>query len=420
MVIYDDKTQGIIKSGSCFFINSVKSDAEVVFRASYIVGSNLHIDGKITASFDLIVLGDVEAQDIDVKGGFICLGNCNIDNSITVQGKMFGKSVRAKHIDVHDEMIAQEIDVEELNVDGNIILGQTLAVEISAESGQKILCGETAYGAGKISAYEIITGEELDMDGGMKAVVEPSKILVGQTHESQTGALGKKYAMKNDYNSYLTELRKNDEDKTLQTSIIRWQRVLNEANGVVKQSKFVCYDIGILLSLIELSNSIYFRGWEKIAQWQQSFLEKFNKMANGEELEIPKSLTLNGLAVGQRIRHNIYGIGTIQTLSKGNIVKATVSFESGKTSEFQMNIAIKNFTLAEDKVLTPTEILNMLFIQPKEYGEWISYLNVLRIYGDKLSKKLYNISMELLYSAIGIKSKFMMDRLQENGWEDNV
>lgn len=420
MAIYDDKTQWIIKSGKYYFINTIKSRNEAVFKASYIVGSNLHIEGKITASFDLIVLGDVEAQEIDVKGVFICLGNCIVNNSITVQGKMFGKTIRAKNIEVHDEITAQEIDVDVLNVEGNIIVGQTLAVEISAESGQKILCGETAYGAGTISAHEIITGEELDMDDGTKSIVKPRRILVEATQESQLEFFGKKYSIRNDYNSYLTILSNNFENDTLKSSIVRWRSALNEVREIIKQSKFVCYDIGILLSLIELSNSAYFIGWEKIEQWQQIFLDKFNKMANGEELEIPKLLSLNNLAIDQRIRHKTYGTGTIKKLSNGNIVKATVTFDSGKTIDFQMDIAIKHFSLVEDTELTPEEILKKLFIKPEGYGEWLAYLNVLRTYRNKLSKKLYSLSMDMLYSAIGIKVKFLMDRIKENGWEDNV
>ena len=142
-------------------------------------------------------------------------------------------------------------------------------------------------------------------------------------------------------------------------------------------------------------------------------------MANKEELEIPKSLTLDNLFVNQKVRNTTYGTGVIKTLSKAGIVKATVAFDSGKTVEFIMDIAIKNFSLAEDDVLSPDEIFNMLFIKPQSYGEWLSYLNVLKTHGDKLNKNLYNLSMDLIYSSIGIKAKFIMDRLNENGWKDN-
>ena len=417
MAIYDDKTQGIIKSGNYFFINAIKSRTEAIFKASYIVGSSLHIDGKITASFDLIIVGDVEAEDIDIKG---CLGNCDVQNSITVQGKIFGKNIRAKDIEAHDEITANEIVTDVINADGNIIIGQTLAVEELAKSGQKIICGETAYGAGKISAQEIITGEELDMDDGMKSVVDiPNRIYLGDTNENQRAKLCKKYAIRNDYNTYLNELHKNEDDKILLGALSRWRKTLDTVSGIIKQNKFICYDIGLLLSLIELSNSSYLSGWERLAQWQQLFIDKFKKMANKEELEIPKSLTLDNLFVNQKVRNTTYGTGVIKTLSKAGIVKATVAFDSGKTVEFIMDIAIKNFSLAEDDVLSPDEIFNMLFIKPQSYGEWLSYLNVLKTHGDKLNKNLYNLSMDLIYSSIGIKAKFIMDRLNENGWKDN-
>ena len=102
MAVYDDKTSGIIKAGdrdNCFIISNVKSRTEAIFKASYIVASSLRISGKITALFDLIVLGDVEADDIEVKGKFICMGDCTVENSIIVQDKMFVKQVKAKNPD---------------------------------------------------------------------------------------------------------------------------------------------------------------------------------------------------------------------------------------------------------------------------------------------------------------------------------
>lgn len=419
MATYDDKTQGIVKSGNYFFINSIKSRTEAIFKASYIVGSNLQIEGKITALFDLIVVGNIYAHDIEVKGNLICLGNCTVINSITVQGKLFAKSVRAKTIEVHDEITAQEVDVNFLNVDGNIMVGKTLAVENSVDCGQKIMCGETAYGAGTLSAYEIITGEELDMDDGFKSVLEPCRIQTVEVKGHEIGMLGKKFAIRNDYNSFLTELKKVN-NVSLDGSINRWKRTLDEVSDIVKQHKFACYDIGILLSLVEISNSIYFSGWEKIEQWQQYIFDKFNKIANGEELEEPTPLTLDSLAVDQRVRSKIYGLGTIKKLSKIPHIKATVAFDTGKEADFQMDIAIKHFSSVEDDILSPEKRLEMLFIKPKEYGEWLAYLNVLRTYGNKFNKNLYNISIDLLYSIIGIKSKFIMERLKENGWKDNV
>lgn len=418
MAIYDDKTQGIIKSENRFFINTIKSRTEAIFRASYVVGSNLYIDGKITASFDLIVLGDVYAQDIDIKGLFVCLGNCKVENSITVQGKMFVKNIKAKNIEIHDDLMAQSIDVDVLFVEGNVIVGKTLAVEISAESGLKILCGETAYGAGTLAAREIITGEELDMDDGKKSIVEPRRVSLSDVQGNAIETSKKKFLYKNDYISYLNKLQNTD--AIVQETIGRWKRTLNEVSQIVRQDKFVCYDLGVLLSLVELSNSCYFNGWEKISQWEQLFIEKFNRMANKEELETPVHMSWNDCVVGKRIRHKTYGKGTIKEVDNDSAIKAKVEFDSGKTVNFQIDIAMQFCSLVDDNALSTDELLDRLFIKPTEYGEWTSYLNVLSLYGDKLSKNLYDVTMDLLYSVVDLQSNTIIDIFMEIGGSNNV
>ena len=62
--------------------------------------------------------------------------------------------------------MAQSIDADIVQADGNIIIGKTLAVEEKAQTYQKVICGETAYGAGKIIASTILTSEPLDLDDG--------------------------------------------------------------------------------------------------------------------------------------------------------------------------------------------------------------------------------------------------------------
>ena len=67
MTTYDDKSKNIIASGDCFILSQCKEYDDVTFKASYVVVSNIKCHGKITALFDLAVLGDVEAAEIDVK-----------------------------------------------------------------------------------------------------------------------------------------------------------------------------------------------------------------------------------------------------------------------------------------------------------------------------------------------------------------
>ena len=418
MAVYDDKTPGIIKSGNYSMISSVKSRTEAVFKASYIVASGIQVEGKITALFDLIVIGDVVAHDIDVKGKFVCLGNCQVGNSVTVQDKLFVKEISAKSIEVHDDITAQEIDVDVLRADGNVIVGQTLATEELAYSEQNILCGETAYGAGRISAHAIITGEELDMDDGEDAVVDPNKIVFDDNSGNQKSVNGKKYAEKNDFESYLGELFDNcGMDDIKQYTVVRWLRILKKVCEVEQQINFECYDVGLVLGLTEIRFSEYFSGWETIAKWQKDFLEKFNKMANGESVSQETKLTVKTLSVGQRLVHSTYGIGSIVDIKKKDKTLVEVLFDSGKKLSFQMEIALKFFSRADAP--TAEEIISKLYIKPEEFEEWANYIQILEVYGHMFSPKLNECAMDLLCSKIGVKSKFVLDRIKENGWSDD-
>ncbi len=417
MAIYDDKTAGIIKADEYFIINEVKSRTDAVFKASYLVASNLRVSGKITALFDLIVVGDVSAEDIDVKGKFICLGDCTVRNSIVVQDKMSVQQVKAQTIEVHDEIIAQEIDVDNMKADGNIIVGQTLATEELAYSEQNILCGDTAYGAGEISARSIITVNELDMDNGVDAAVNPNIIVFEEKKEASVTPQGGNYAVKNDYESYFNELWVEG-DEILKDKIFRWRRALKETEELLAQaeSTFSCFDVGLLLTLTEIANSNYFDEWFEIEAWWKNLLAHFNNIAEGNLIGLKKNLTIDDFAVNLRIKHVTFGTGTVSAVRGGGMVD--ILFDSGKRSSFQLGIALKFFSLEEINAVTSEQLRAQLFVEPMEFSEWLAYLNVLELYAHVFSPKLLTILEELLYAKMGLKPKFVAERIKENGWDD--
>lgn len=421
MAVYDDKTSGIIKAGdrdNCFIISNVKSRTEAIFKASYIVASSMRVSGKITALFDLIVLGDVEADDIEVKGKFICMGDCTVENSIIVQDKMFVKQVKAKNIEVHDQITAQEIDVDVIKADGNIIVGQTLATEELAFSEQNILCGETAYGAGQISANSIITVEELDMDDGEDAVVEPNKIVFKGKKYERNFDYGKKYIDKNDYESYFSDLL-TDCDDTMKYNIVRWCRALREIEEIINKKELDCFNLGLFLTLTEINFSSYFKGWDTISQWWNSLFKHFNSIANGEGLGVEKKISMADFTINQRVRHDKYGTGKVTGTRKASgETMADIMFDGGKTISFKLDIAIKFFSLEKESKYTPEELKEKLFIAPIEYGEWLAFLSIMEMYDHVYSPNLNKILNDLLYSKIGLKTKFIEERIKDNGWNE--
>lgn len=427
MTVFDDKTEGIIKvtdRKNCFIIHNVECQTDVVFKTSYIVAAGLQILGKITAQFDLIVLGDVKAKEIDVKGEFICIGDCVVEDNIVVHDRLMGKLIKAKSIEVHDQIVAQEIDAKTILADDNIIVGQTLAIESYASSGRNILCGETAYGAGKIAARAVLTVDEIDMDDGVDAVINPHAYEPPEKEEPQTGGhiyeTAKQYEKKNDYEGFLTALDKS-RDNAFKTVLVRWRKALRTADEMFQagdSGASSCRDIGLLLNLTEIINSEYFKEWDKIKAWQILLLHHFND-ACGEPAEgtlVP--MEIEDFTLGKHIVHKVYGEGDIvgERFPNGKVIK--VKFDNGEIKEFKPGSIKKTSFFLKVKASSEKDIdiIDRFYIRPSSYEEWLAFLKVLQAYGVTYSAKLAECAYEMLYTKIGLKAKFIADRIKENGW----
>lgn len=417
MITYDDKSKGAVSVGNTnnsFIINNIEDCGEIVFKASYIIAADLIVSGKIIALFDLIVLGNVKAYNIEVKGKFVCLGNCDVEESIIVNGKIIAQGIKAKNVESHEQVISQEIDVKTIKVEGNILVGQTLAIEDLAYSEQNILCGETAYGAGRISASCITTVEELDLDRGIDAVVNPNKINFDKNNSLGGFDFGRQYIAKNNFNDYLKELNGTN-DRQLLNSLKRWQSTLNKTAELFKDKEpknLDCYDLGLLLTLTEISQSIYFKGWTKIQDWNSRVQSHFDKLmsANSSDIDIPMSIT--DFKIGKRVIHKNFGPGKIVSI---NNLRVKVLFDTGAEREFGLTVGRKFFSVEREKTGNISEINERLYINPMGYGEWIAFISILKLYGSLYNEKLVEIIEDLLYSKVGLKTKFVKEIIRNNG-----
>jgi hypothetical protein len=51
------------------------------------------------------------------------------------------------------------------------------------------------------------------------------------------------------------------------------------------------------------------------------------------------------------------------------------------------------------------------------YDQWLEALTILRRFGTLIDKSVYSLAYELVISNIGLKAKFVSERLNEKGWE---
>lgn len=351
MSTYDDKTQGISESNGRFILPEFKPCDEATFKASYIVASNVECNGKITALFDLTVLGNLEAAELDVKGRFICIGKCEVSGAVIVQNDIWAEDIRADSIETHDRIVAQEIDVGTVNADGNIVAGKILAVEKLAQSAKNILCGETAYGSGKVAANAVITGEPIDLDEGAEAVIAPYSYAPTAVSPVSAEASGvylisqrtTEFASTGNWVAYLDLLAKSavcEEDKL---KFERWSGILWEAESITRKG-IECYkNVGLLIWVVEIANSDYFVDWSVTGSLLAALNRHFAKLVQSDKSSVVCSI--------------------------------------------------------------------------KSYGEWLQALKVLHQFAKSMDNAVYDVAFELLVSNLGLKAKFVSERLNEKGWK---
>lgn len=268
MSIYDDKTEGIIESDGRFVLPIFMTCSEATFKASYVVASDMKCTGKVTALFDLTVLGDVEAVELDVKGKFICTGKCVISGILIAQYGIWVNDIRAQAIESRDRIIAQEIDADEIEADGDIVVGKCLAIKKLAHSDNNIICGETAYGAGKIVANIVITGEPIDLDNGADAVVNPNEYNTSQVEtpilvadNASTVSAPSDFASSGDWLGYLDWLIEDSVVESEKARFAFWKATLSKVDGLVRNGITGGLDLKLLIWTLEIACSDYFSSW---------------------------------------------------------------------------------------------------------------------------------------------------------------
>ena len=419
MVVYDDKTPNAITSGTQLLIPISHSADDVTFKASYIVSSNLNCKGKVTALFDLTVFGDVHADEIDVKGRFICMGHCIVSGAIVVQNDMWCEDVQAASIVCHDRVVAQSIDADTIFAEGSIIIGKTLAIEGKAKTNQNLLCGETAYGAGKIMASHILTVEPLDLDDGVEALESPFQYMPSAHSEVfiETSKESAKYEKDNDFSGYISALMRNSEEYT-HKQLTKYLKVLKAVEMAAPSSISEFRDVSLLIWLIEMSQSVYFKSWNTITEWTAAVLSHFQNMAEGKPSVSIHGKPADKLAEGYTISHKKYGVGVVEnvvSISSGKTV--IINFEKFGEKKFPLPDSLKYFLiLSETSAFSDEEIKNSMTCDIESYDEWLYALEIINKNRERLGDSLHNAIFEMLIEKIGLKAKFVKDRFGEKGW----
>lgn len=413
MVFYDDKVAGVTNNKGNLSIDAVQANEDITFKASFVVTGDLSCAGKVTGLFDLIVLGNVYAKEIDVKGRFVCLGECVIEDSVVVQYDIYANTMRAESVVGREQIVAGSMDVGTVSSEGNIIVSKVLSVNNRAETQQKILCGETAYGSGAIAAACVLTGEPLDMDDGDEIETPPCKYESKGTAYQQNSAPEKNpFIQGNDFKEYIYScLIPAEESK--KATFERYLEVLKKVEMFASTQFTGVKDAALLLSMIELSNSPYFSDWETIRQWTQEFRDYFSELIVEKAFDASKLKPIYDLRVGLHVWHEKYKKGIVENIIMFNGNRfAEVLFEDFGKKKFTALEKSGKFKKIEDDAVSSTSGKGSVQCDVRSYSEWISAIHTLENNKEFLGKELYVIINELLIDKMGLKGKYIEDRFK--------
>lgn len=150
--------------GGINIAEAIQTDKKLYFNESYfVVGSKLSAQ-TIYATYDLSIMGDVEADSIEVNGDLYVKGNIKASSircqKLTCLGKTFADSI------VCDEgIVAKNVVSDELQTQGSVIVSDSIIINEECTVDGNIIAGEGISGTGRISANSAIAGDYYDFDG---------------------------------------------------------------------------------------------------------------------------------------------------------------------------------------------------------------------------------------------------------------
>lgn len=160
-----------IQIGGKNLIQAFSSNVPLMFNESYtIIGDDMKSE-YIRACYNLTIIGNVNAKEIEVKGNLTVLGdikaekiNCN--NNLLCEGNII-----AEHIEVGNDLIVESIKkCKNLYCGGKLIAKKSMDIN-DTEVEDVVFAGEGIVGTGKFSSKSAVAVDYFDFNGEIKGKI---------------------------------------------------------------------------------------------------------------------------------------------------------------------------------------------------------------------------------------------------------
>ena len=175
--------------GNKNILDSFNSDDVVIFNESYVIVGEETTAKKISATYDLTIIGDIEVDEIIVNGELTVIGNITANKLTCANTFMCKGHVDSDYIFVGD-IVANSVKCVDFICEGNALIKTTIDIDESSKTEKLMVAGEGIMGAGSFAALTAIANEYFEFSGEVQGKVvelESDKTLSEITVPTQGG-----------------------------------------------------------------------------------------------------------------------------------------------------------------------------------------------------------------------------------------
>lgn len=160
----------VLQAGNVNVAEAIESENDIYFNETYVVVGDKLSGSSIHATYDLTIIGDVEAGSIEVNGELVINGNVKADKLSCRRLVCTGK-VSANDILIDEDSYSKSISAGKIQSHGSLIVLDSLIADEKCEIERSLISGEGLSGSGVLSAENVVAVEYFDYDGEINSNV---------------------------------------------------------------------------------------------------------------------------------------------------------------------------------------------------------------------------------------------------------
>lgn len=150
--------------GGANIAEALQGDQRLTFNESYtVIGKKLAVS-SVYASYDLTVFGNLEANDVEVRGTLNVMGDIKAKRLSCLKAVFCSGDINAEQI-YCSELVANNVTCQKLSCPGNVIARMTIDVGEAIETDRSVMAGEGILGGGSFSAKNAVAADFFSFDG---------------------------------------------------------------------------------------------------------------------------------------------------------------------------------------------------------------------------------------------------------------